>query len=196
MAMRWAERALGMARRLGAILGGVWGYCGVLAVVAYAVWRLAPVAYQSLQYHLTALQWAALGVHVAYMLYAEGYKGFQRAFAPRVVARSLYLRRHPTPTRIILAPFFVAGFFHAPRRRIVANCALTGMIFCFVALVRLLEQPWRGIVDAGVVAGLVWGLAAMLYFMAQAITRTLDGRGYAYPPEVPAPDDAKKRGEI
>ena len=165
------------------MLAAAWGFGGAFAVIAFAVWRLAPVAWQSLP-HLTLAQWAALSVFAAYMLYAEGYKGFQRAFAPRVAARVLYLRQHPTALRALFAPLFVAGFFHAPRRRIVASCALTGAIVCLVVLISRLEQPWRGMVDAGVVAGLVWGLFAMLYFMAQAMTAARQGRDYGVSPEI------------
>ncbi len=48
-----------------------------------------------------------------------------------------------------------------------------------MTLVRALAQPWRGIVDAGVVVGLTWGCVAILVFWA----RSLLGR----PPEI-APD--------
>ena len=35
----------------------------------------------------------------------------------RVAARVHYLLHHPTPVRVILAPFFCLGYFGAPRRR-------------------------------------------------------------------------------
>jgi len=38
-----------------------------------------------------------------------------------------------------------------------------------VMAVRLLPQPWRGIVDCGVVAGLVTGIASVLWFWARAL---------------------------
>ena len=43
-----------------------------------------------------------------------------------------------------------------------------------VQLVRLLEQPWRGIVDAGVVVGLAYGTAALLiHFIAVLLGRPI-----------------------
>ena len=41
------------------------------------------------------------------------------------------------------------------------------MIISFVLLVRLLPQPWRGIVDVGVVAGLVVGVLSIFYYVLQ-----------------------------
>ena len=49
-----------------------------------------------------------------------------------------------------------------------------------VALVRRLDQPWRGIIDAGVVVGLAWGLAALWIFTARAF----GPRGLDHPADV------------
>jgi len=59
---------------------------------------------------------------------------------------------------------------------------LTIMIIMLIILVHQLEQPWRGIVDAGVVIGLGWGLVSMLYFIVQAFGT----ENYTYSPEIPA----------
>jgi hypothetical protein len=50
-----------------------------------------------------------------------------------------------------------------------------------IILVRFLAQPWRGIVDAGVVVGLAWGLISLAIFTLQAFI----SKGFAYPPDVP-----------
>jgi hypothetical protein len=68
----------------------------------------------------------------------------------------------------VLAPFFCIGYFGAPRARRVASFALSAGILVLVVLVRRLDQPWRGIIDAGVVVGLAWGLAALWVFTAKA----------------------------
>ncbi len=169
-----------MDHKLPGIIGAIWGFSGVFTLIAFAVWRLTPVATESLNYSLTLIQWLTLISNILYMAYAEGYKGFQLAFAPRVAARSLYLAENPTPLRLILAPLFVAGYFHATRHRIITSYALTMMIICLVILIRFLDQPWRGIVDAGVVIGLIWGLISMVYFITLAI---ISGQ-YDYSPEI------------
>jgi hypothetical protein len=124
--------------------------------------------------------WTLMLACVVFMAYSEGYKGFQLGFSPRVAARALYLRDHPTPMRSLAAPLFCMGFFHAQRRRLVISYSLTLAIIALIFLVRLLPQPWRGILDAGVVVGLAWGLVALLAFAVRAL-----GSGdFNYSPEV------------
>ena len=149
-------------------LGLAWGLGGVLLLLAFAIYRLAPLAFELADSRLNLLHWAALIFSVVYMSYAEGYKGFHLGFAPRVVVRAQYLGRDPRPGLVLLAPLFCMGFVHATPKRKLATIGLTAMIICFIAIVRLLPQPWRGILDAGVVAGLSIGICSILYFMALA----------------------------
>ena len=58
---------------------------------------------------------------------------------------------------------------------------LTVFIIVLIIAVRWLDQPWRGIVDAGVVVGLSWGLIATGAFTLRALTDP----SYPYGPEVP-----------
>jgi len=60
------------------------------------------------------------------------------------------------------------GYIHATNRRKILSIGLTIMIICFVIIARLLPQPWRGIVDAGVVVGLAIGVISIFYFLALA----------------------------
>lgn len=164
------------------VFGAVWGLVGVSALLGSAIWRLSPYALELADLELTTLQWALLVANVVFMAHSEGYKGFQQNFSPRVAARTRYLADHPHPLRTLLAPLFCMGFFHATRRRLIVSYVLTTMIICLVVLVRMLEQPWRGIVDAGVVVGLAWGLVAYWISLARAFgTGTFD-----HDPEVPA----------
>ena len=150
------------------VFGLAWGLGGVVALLVFAIYRLAPLAFELADLRLNLLHWAALIFSVVYMSYAEGYKGFHLGFAPRVVVRALYLGRDPRPGFVLLAPLFCMGFVHATRRRKLATFGLTAMIVCFIAVARQLPQPWRGILDAGVVAGLSIGICSILYFMAVA----------------------------
>lgn len=163
------------------LLAQVWGVVGVVGLLGSAVVRLTPYAVEALQSPLTGLQWAALVAYVAFMAHAEGYKGFQKQFSPRVVVRARWLRDHATPLQALLAPAFCMGLFHATRKRLIVSWAITLMVVVLVVLVKLLDQPWRGIVDAGVVVGLGWGLIAMAAWqVAQWRGRTLP-----VPPDVP-----------
>ncbi len=74
------------------------------------------------------------------------------------------------------------GFFHANRRTKITAYVLTFGIVILVLLVHQLEQPWRGIVDAGVVIGLSWGLVSLVWSTVRALTRS----HYEPSPEVPS----------
>ena len=153
------------------LLGFGWGIGGVLLMLLFAVYRLTPMAMELSALSLTSLHWFALLFSVVYMAYAEGYKGFHKSFAPRVVVRARYLKKHASPGKAVLAPLFCMGFIYATRKRMILSLSLTLMIICFVVIVRMLPQPWRGIVDAGVVTGLMFGVTSILYYLIQSFVR-------------------------
>ena len=161
--------------------GAVWGIAGIAALLAYAAWRLAGVAAAAWNHDFYLYHWLVLAAHVAFMARSEGYRGFQQSFSPRIVARAKHLIAHPRPAHVLLAPLFCMGYFHTSRRRMTSVYVLTVFIITLIIAVRWLAQPWRGIVDAGVVVGLLWGLISMAAFTLRALT---DPR-YPYGPEVP-----------
>jgi len=162
-------------------LAAAWGIAGVLVLLGSATMRLAPLAVDAFHYPFTAMHWLSLIVIVAGMAYAEGYRGFQQGFSPRVAARARYLREHARPLHALFAPFFCMGYFHATRRRRITSISLTAGIIVLIILVSFIDQPWRGIIDAGVVIGLAWGIVSLLAYGIRAL-----GRGpYPYSPEVP-----------
>ena len=88
------------------------------------------------------------------MAYTEGYRGFQVSFSPRTAARIRHLRDRPVVAHAVLAPLFAMGFFRAARRTKLTTWVLTTSVVILIVLVQPLDQPWRGIVDSGVVAEL------------------------------------------
>ena len=165
------------------VFGFAWGIGGIVLLLTFAIYRLAPMALALEELPLSLVHWAALVCSILYMAYAEGYKGFHRGFAPRVVKRASYLREHPRLHHILLAPLFCMGYIHATKRRKFMSIGLSLMIVCFVLIARLLPQPWRGIVDAGVLTGLFMGIASILYFMIVVVTNP---GALAVSPEVPS----------
>ena len=167
-------------RTILSFVGPLWGLLGVGVILGSAIYRLSPWALDALHMDLDWHHWVLMIVYVLFMAHSEGYMGFQRRFSPLVVARARYLREHPTPMRVIAAPLFCMGFFHAHRRRLITSYLLTSSIIGLIVLVRFLPQPWRGIVDAGVVIGLAWGLVALFVIAVQG----MNSRNYDYPDEV------------
>ncbi|HEX5061568.1 MAG TPA: hypothetical protein VFV99_19505 [Kofleriaceae bacterium] len=159
----------------------LWGIAGVVALLGDALYRLTPQAIGLFEQSLDAIEISVLVVWLAFNAYSEGYRAFHRNFSPRVVARARALDAAPRPLFVILAPLYCMGLVHATRRRLVVSWCITVGIVGIVILVRQLAQPWRGIVDAGVVVGLAWGVASIVYYVIRAF------RGHAMPvaPDLP-----------
>lgn len=164
----------------------LWGVFGVLLLLVYAMLGLAPRVEAAFQRDFNWYHQVVLVICVLFMAYSEGYKGFQKAFAPRVAARARYLRTHNGPWwHFALAPLFCIGYFYAPKSRRIAAVLLVSGIFLLVLLVSQLDQPWRGIIDTGVVFGLLWGVVATLIFSLQAFTVKEFPYSAELPDEVP-----------
>ena len=144
-----------------AIVG--WAIGGVVLVLVDAIVRLLPKALEPLTVgppdSTTLLAYLTAIVALAY---TEGYRGFQQRFSPRVVVRAFRLADKASPLLVVFAPLVAMGLMHATRRRLISSWLLLLTIVGFVFLVRVLQQPWRGAVDAGVVIGLSWGTVVTL----------------------------------
>lgn len=150
-------------------LAFIWGIGGVIGILGFAMYRLSHYALEINPAELSPLHWLALVVSVVFMAYSEGYKGFYQKFSPRVVRRASFLGSRSKFHVLLLAPLFCMGYFHATRARLIATYALTLMIVGFIILVRYLPQPWRGIVDVGVVVGLGIGIGSICYFVSREL---------------------------
>ncbi len=148
----------------------IWGVMGIVLLVGRALYRLSPIAYEPIEQGiLTHFHWAVMIAWCIFNLYAEGYRGFHLRFAPRTVARAIYLSEHPTPLRVLLGPLYCMGLFGATRKVLITAWAVTLMVVGLVILIKTIDQPWRGIIDAGVVVGLFAGLGSLVWFLLIAI---------------------------
>ncbi len=161
--------------------GASWGFAGVMLLLGSAVYRLTPIAVEAFYYNWFWYHTIASILILIFMAYVEGYRAFQLAFSPRVAARARYLLTHSNFLHTMLAPLFCMAYFDAPRRRRIASLSVTAGIIVLIILVRLIHQPWRGIIDGGVIVGLVWGLVSLAVFGYQAFTYEI----FPYVPEVP-----------
>ncbi len=147
----------------------IWAILGISALLLQALFRLTPRALEPFHIGLSIPLWALYFAWALFNVYAEGYRGFHLRFVPRVVkrARDLATQPHPRAIDLWLAPAYAMGLFHAPKKRIIASWITVLAITALVLLVRLMPQPWRGILDAGVVTGLAAGLLSLLYQAAR-----------------------------
>lgn len=163
------------------ILGALWGLVGFSTLLAYTIFRLTPIAVDTFSYDLHWYHWVVLVINTLFMAYFEGYRGFQKGFSPRVAARAKHIKNHPNILHALLGPLYCASYIYTSKRRKIATYSLTIGIIILIILVRQLDQPWRGIVDAGVVVGLTWGLVSLLIFSVLAFT----SKDFDYSPELP-----------
>ena len=169
-------------RFIGRFVGVPWAIVGVSALLLRAIIGLSPHAASAIESGLSAWQWTALVGFALFMLVAEGYRGFQKKFSPRTAARVKYLRDHPTLLRVLLAPVFAMGFFHANRKtRLTAYILTTSIIILVITVTFFCPDPWRGIIDFGVVLGLGWGLISFWIYTIKALTN----KNYPHSPETP-----------
>lgn len=162
------------------LLGAVWGIAGVVLLLAYAIARLIPIVLDAFRHDLYWYHWGVLLLNLVVVAYAEGYRGFQQSFSPRIAARAKYLQEHPNLWYSIFGPFYCLGYFQTTPRRRRAVWLLTIGIILLIVLVHNLAQPWRGIIDAGVVVGLAWGLISLVIYSGQAFS----SESFAHSPEV------------
>jgi hypothetical protein len=166
------------------VIGVVWGLSGVVFILGYAIVRLFPVTMAAFELPWQWYHWIVLIGFVLFMAYSEGYRGFQLAFSPRVAARLKYLYDHPQPRHVLLGPLFCMGYFYIQKRRCIVIYSITASVIAIIVAVKLLSQPWRGIIDAGVLVGLTWGLITVLVYTQQAFSTT-SAKPFPYAPEVP-----------
>ena len=159
-----------------------WAILGVSFILGQAIWKLAPLALEPFQKQdLSLFQCFFLGGWVLFMGYTEGYRGFQKAFCPRVVSRAFTLTSSSPFHHILFAPLYSMGYFYATRKRKIVSWCITSAIVGIVLIVKLLDYPYRHIIDAGVVVGLSYGLSVLLVLFV----RTLLGTPIEANPDLP-----------
>lgn len=142
-------------------LAAVWGVLGVAAMLLEAEVRLLRLAYEGVVVQFAPLPGAVAAVWCALNAWLEGYRGFQKRFVPQALDRAFAIDV-TSKLAVALAPFEVLGVWRTePKVRRRAWVMVIG-ISTLVFLVKQLPQPWRGVIDAGVVVGLGWGTAALV----------------------------------
>lgn len=172
------------------LIGAAWGLVGVFLLLGNALYRLTPVAMEAYTYDWEVWHWMGFVGNLIFMAVSEGYYGFHKKFAPRVAARARFLKLHGRFWMVVLAPFFCMGYFHAVGRVKFVTYFLTIGIAILIILVHRVDQPWRGIIDFGVVAGLALGTLSLAYFCL----REMVSDKFPFSPEVPVRDPSQRLG--
>lgn len=163
-------------------IGVIWGLIGVSALLIKGILSVTPRAIDALKGDLTWLQWSILIVFAFFMLFAEGYRGFQKKMAPRTAARIRYLKNNPTWVRVLFAPFFCMGYFGSNKKtQITSICVTLGIALLVICLAAFVSDIWRGIIGVGVALGLTWGIIAFWIFTYQALTQ----KEFKHSPQTP-----------
>ncbi len=144
------------------MIAATWGVAGFLILLMFAIYRLAVVALDAASMTWHWYHWLVFFTNIGFMAYSEGYRGFQKGYSPRLVSNARLLLDNPTQVKIVLAPLFSMGYISADRRTVLRAWLITVMIVLLVIVFHQLPQPWRGVLDAGIVVGLSWGLLATL----------------------------------
>lgn len=149
----------------------IWGILGVSAILGSALFRLYPRTVEGFSYQWHWYHWVVCVGFFLFMVYSEVWRGFHQRFSPTVAARLKYLSQDGRPLDRLLAPLFGMGYFHATRRRKITSFGVTSGVIILIILVHFIPQPWRGIVDIGVIGGLALGVVDVWYFLFLAFTR-------------------------
>ncbi|MEZ0373733.1 MAG: hypothetical protein ACAI44_31870, partial [Candidatus Sericytochromatia bacterium] len=142
--------SLAEAEKLGRI-AAIWGVTGFTLLLGEALYKVMPWVIDLFSHPLSLMHWLILIAWCAFMGYTEGYKGFQKHYSPRFAARLRWLSQNPSRRRAALAPLFCMCFIGTTRKRKIVAYTLTAFIFLLVVFIRMLPQPWRGIIDVGVI---------------------------------------------
>eukprot|EP00933_Yihiella_yeosuensis_P050463 TRINITY_DN4824_c0_g1_i1.p1 TRINITY_DN4824_c0_g1~~TRINITY_DN4824_c0_g1_i1.p1 ORF type:complete len:279 (+),score=42.62 TRINITY_DN4824_c0_g1_i1:66-902(+) len=149
-----------------------WGALGVCSYLGYGVQKVVPIVMEGLGAIDQTWQWGLLAVTLLFFAYVEGYKGFQLGFSPRVVSRAWVVSEDAEGAPFwhkVLAPAFCIGYFHGTKKRVITSWAVTSVIFAVVVGVKQLANPYRAIIDAGVIVGLMWGIVSIIVLFIQSL---------------------------
>jgi hypothetical protein len=147
----------------------LWALGPVALCLIEAIARLGARALRTIDGGLAPVEWLALAAVTVTLCYVEGYRALQRRFAPASVARAFAI----DPCDVMTAPLRVVGLLGGDRREVGRAWLGAALILGAALSVRWLPAPWRGIVDAGVAAALLWGLVALVgQFLSAALAAT------------------------
>ncbi len=135
---------------------------GVIFIFSSAIYRLLPHVLEGLTTEFETYHWIVLISFLIIMIVGKGIFAMHRGFVPRVISRSEILISEGKLLDRLLAPLFCMGFFKAPKKRMIISYTMLVLIITFIISASKIAQPWRGIIDLGVVIGLSMGIVSLV----------------------------------
>jgi len=135
---------------------------GVILIFSSAIFRLLPHVLEGFTYQFSNLQWIVLIFYLLIMIVGKGFFALHRGFVPRVIKRSDQIVENGKLIDRILAPLYCMGFFNAPMKRMLISYVMIFFIVSFIVNASRISQPWRGIIDLGVIVGLSLGIISLI----------------------------------
>lgn len=139
-----------------------WALAGVLLLFGEAVIALGGRGIATIQGGLGAGEWLAFVLLTAAFVYGEGVRALERRWVPFCIGRIAELRADARGIDVTLAPLYAMGLVGARRALLARAWVGVALILLAVLIVRVLPEPWRGIVDFAVAAALAWGTVALV----------------------------------
>jgi hypothetical protein len=153
--------------RLRAVVSA-WTLLGVAALFATSIVRLGSRGIATIQRGLEWGEWSGLIFLTVAFVYGEGFRALDRRWVPRLLERALLLRDDPRLSVRLLAPLYGLALVGVGRGDLIRGWLVVAAILGAVLTVRVLPDPWRGIIDFAVAAALSWGLVAILRRVPEA----------------------------
>tara|TARA_B100000963_G_C22272954_1_gene513592 strand:- start:35 stop:511 length:477 start_codon:yes stop_codon:yes gene_type:complete len=156
-------------KKIFGIVGAIWGFIGVSLILLHGIACVYPYVIALDFSKMCWYHYLSLIISIIFLGYAEGYKGFQLSFSPRVAQRLKLVFKNPSFVNVVLSPLFCMGFFGISKKRMKITYILTITIIFLIIIIERISEPWRGIIDTGVLVGLSWGLLSFWFFCLKPI---------------------------
>ena len=156
-------------KKIFGIIGFIWGFVGVSLILLHGITCVYPYVVTLDFSKMFWYHYLSLIISIIFLGYAEGYKGFQLSFSPRVAQRLKLVFKNPSFVNVVLSPLFCMGFFGISKKRMKITYILTITIIFLIIIIERISEPWRGIIDTGVLVGLSWGLLSFWFFCLKPI---------------------------
>ena len=103
-------------KKIFGLIGFIWGFVGVSLILLHGITCVYPYVVTLDFSKMFWYHYLSLIISIIFLGYAEGYKGFQLSFSPRVAQRLKLVFKNPSFVNVVLSPLFCMGFLEFQKR--------------------------------------------------------------------------------